>query len=72
MNWTRDEMKAIKQTQDNKKENNELKARAYDIISALEQLRAELVNINAEIAKKSAEYAEISCKYGSTDDISHS
>ncbi|NDD85852.1 hypothetical protein EBZ38_16450 [bacterium] len=67
-----DELKAIKQTRDTMKEINELKARAYDIISALEQLRAELANVNAEIAKKSAEHVELSKKYGTGDDISHS
>jgi len=67
-----DELKAIKQTRDTMKEINELKARAYDIISALEQLRAELANVNAEIAKKSAEHVELTRKYATGDDISHS
>ena len=69
---TWDELKAIKQTRDTMKEINELKARAYDIISALEQLRADLANVNAEIARKTAEHAELSKKYGPTDDSSHS
>ena len=67
-----DELKGIKQTRDTMKEINELKARAYDIISALEQLRAELANVNAEIAKKSAEHVELTRKYATGDDISHS
>ena len=37
------------------KEINELKARAYDIIAALEQLQRELQAVNAEIAKKTQE-----------------
>ena len=40
------------------KEITELKARAYDIISALEQLQRELQAVNAEIAKQSQEAAE--------------
>lgn len=40
------------------KEINELKARAYDIIAALEQLQRELQAVNAEIAKQSQEAAE--------------
>jgi hypothetical protein len=35
----------------------ELKARAYDIIAALEQLQRELAAVNAEIAKRTQEYA---------------
>lgn len=37
------------------KEITELKARAYDIISALEQLQRELQAVNAEIGKKTLE-----------------
>ena len=40
------------------KEITELKARAYDIISALEQLQRELQAVNAEIAKQMQEAAE--------------
>ena len=36
----------------------ELKARAYDIIAALEQLQRELAAINAEIAKRTQEHAD--------------
>jgi len=36
----------------------ELKARAYDIIAALEQLQRELAAVNAEIAKRTHEHAE--------------
>jgi len=38
------------------KEINELKARAYDIISALEQLREELKQVNDAIYQKVSEY----------------
>jgi len=60
-NW--DELKAIKKTKDSMKEIIDLKAKAYDIISALEQLQRELQAINAEIAKKSAEQTELQKKY---------
>jgi hypothetical protein len=36
----------------------ELKARAYDIIAALEQLQRELSAVNAEIGKRTQEYAD--------------
>ncbi len=36
----------------------ELKARAYDIIAALEQLQRELAAVNAEIAKRTQEHAD--------------
>jgi hypothetical protein len=35
-----------------------LKAHAYDVISAIEQLQRELQAVNAEIAKKSQEHAD--------------
>jgi uncharacterized coiled-coil DUF342 family protein len=38
------------------KEINELKARAYDIIAALEQLREELKQVNDAIYQKVSEY----------------
>lgn len=60
-NW--DELKAIKQTKDNMKEILELKAKAYDIIGALEQLQRELQAVNAEIAKKTHEQTELQKKY---------
>ncbi len=37
---------------------DKLKARAYDIIAALEQLQRDLQSINAEIARKEQEHAK--------------
>lgn len=40
------------------KEIIELKAHAYDVISAIEQLQRELAAVNQQIAQKTAEYNE--------------
>jgi len=37
---------------------DKLKARAYDIIAAIEQLQRELQSINVEIARKEQEHAK--------------
>lgn len=60
---TYNDMKRTKQKKDIMKEITELKAKAYDIISALEHLQSDLQKINAEIAKKTHEQAERDKKY---------
>jgi len=42
---------------------DKLKARAYDIIAALEQLQRDLQSINAEIARKEQERAKEAKEY---------
>jgi len=45
------------------KEINDLKARAYDIIAALEQLREELKQLNDAIYQKVSEYKTVNEKH---------
>ena len=47
------------------KEINELKARAYDLISQIEFLQSELQRTNAEISKKVTEFNEANKKLAS-------
>lgn len=63
------ELKKQKYKGINMREILELKARAYDIIGALEQLQADLQRTNAEIAKKIQEQKELEKKYESGDDV---
>ena len=50
------------------KEINELKSRAYDIISNIEYLQNALRELNAEIAKKVSEYNEANNKLNNTNE----
>lgn len=45
------------------KELNEMKARAYDIIAALEGLQRELTSVNSAIAEKTAELQKLHEKH---------